>query len=287
MPRADYVRPSKNQSQGLNKIVIIAIVAGVLVLSAAGLWLLKSNAPTPVVPVQTNASQPQTKSTLPSRPEEVYSYIRDLETREIRVDSSQQAQLNAEQLKKWEEQQRQEQRRLEEQRNAEQSATTQMPALEQPKPVESAKAEQPKSAEPSKPSAQPEPAVQEDAIAKKVREQEQKFAAEEKRKQQEQRKQEEAKKQAQQAQAASTATAKPAESAPKSSGKFGLQCGAFKNKAQAENMQARLAMAGYNARINSSADWNRVVVGPIGDRPAAVAAQSNAKSVADCVIVAM
>lgn len=81
--------------------------------------------------------------------------------------------------------------------------------------------------------------------------------------------------------------AKPAAEAPKVVGKFGLQCGAFKNKAQAENMQARLAMAGYNARINSNGEWNRVVVGPIGDRASASSAQSNARSVAECLIVGM
>ena len=79
---------------------------------------------------------------------------------------------------------------------------------------------------------------------------------------------------------------KPTASQPKA-GSFGLQCGAFKNKAQAENMQARLAMAGFNARIVSGADWNRVFVGPIGNRTAAATAQSNARSVAECVIVAM
>lgn len=52
-------------------------------------------------------------------------------------------------------------------------------------------------------------------------------------------------------------------------------------------MQARLAMAGFNARIASSADWNRVFVGPIGDRAATSRAQSNARSVAECVIIAM
>lgn len=52
-------------------------------------------------------------------------------------------------------------------------------------------------------------------------------------------------------------------------------------------MQARLVMAGYNARINSNGEWNRVVVGPIGDRAAAASAQSNARSVAECLIVGM
>ena len=52
-------------------------------------------------------------------------------------------------------------------------------------------------------------------------------------------------------------------------------------------MHARLAMAGFNARIVSGADWNRVFVGPVGNRSAAATAQSNARSVAECVIVAM
>ena len=81
--------------------------------------------------------------------------------------------------------------------------------------------------------------------------------------------------------------AKPSDKPTAQAGRFGLQCGAFKNKAQAENMQARLAMAGFNARISSSSDWNRVFVGPVGDRAAASNAQSNARSVAECVIISM
>ena len=82
-------------------------------------------------------------------------------------------------------------------------------------------------------------------------------------------------------------TAKPAEKPAATAGRFGLQCGAFKNKAQAENMQARLAMSGFNARIVSSGEWNRVFVGPVGDRAAAANAQSNARSVAECLLVTM
>ena len=52
-------------------------------------------------------------------------------------------------------------------------------------------------------------------------------------------------------------------------------------------MQARLAMSGFNARIVSSGEWNRVFVGPVGDRGAAANAQSNARSVAECLIVTM
>ena len=73
----------------------------------------------------------------------------------------------------------------------------------------------------------------------------------------------------------------------KPAGRFGLQCGAFKNKEQANNLQARLVALGLNARVNSSAEWNRVVVGPLGDRSAAVNAQQKAASVINCVVLAM
>ena len=69
--------------------------------------------------------------------------------------------------------------------------------------------------------------------------------------------------------------------------RFGLQCGAFKNRAQAESLQGRLAMAGVNAQIATSEEWNRVRVGPFGSRDAATAAQDKAKSVASCVVIGM
>ena len=65
------------------------------------------------------------------------------------------------------------------------------------------------------------------------------------------------------------------------------QCGAFKNRAQAESLQGRLAMAGVNAQIATSEEWNRVRVGPFGSRDAATAAQDKARSVASCVVIGM
>ena len=69
--------------------------------------------------------------------------------------------------------------------------------------------------------------------------------------------------------------------------RYGLQCGAFKNKAQADTLQAKLSALGLNARVNASADWNRVIVGPAGDRNAAVKMQEKAKSVINCVVIGM
>ena len=74
---------------------------------------------------------------------------------------------------------------------------------------------------------------------------------------------------------------------PNGGKKFGLQCGAFKNRAQAENMQGRLAMTGLNAQVQVNGEWNRVRVGGFATRDAAVQAQSKAKSVADCVVIGM
>ena len=80
---------------------------------------------------------------------------------------------------------------------------------------------------------------------------------------------------------------KKVEAKPASTGKFGLQCGAFNDRAKAEALQAKLAMTGLNARITESGKWNRVLVGPIGDRPAAASAQQQASSIASCVVIGM
>ena len=81
---------------------------------------------------------------------------------------------------------------------------------------------------------------------------------------------------------------KPAEQQVQAGGKkFGLQCGAFKNRAQAESLQGRLAMAGVNAQIMRNEEWNRVRVGPFSSRDAATAVQDTAKPVASCVVIGM
>nr|WP_234885397.1 SPOR domain-containing protein [Glaesserella parasuis] len=204
------------------------------------LWFLKeSNPTTPVMPTQMAPSQ-QPKSTLPTPPQEVYSYIRDLETREVPVDkNSKLAQLTKEQELAIQKQK--------EEQQLSQTATS-------------------------------DPVANTSTATEQKQEQQQEVSEEKPKQEQLPKTQEQAK---------NITTAKPASEQPKNVGKFGLQCGAFKNKAQAENMQARLAMAGYNARINSNGEWNRVVVGPAGDRAKAMAALSNARSVAECVIIGM
>ncbi|VEI76202.1 Cell division protein FtsN [Mannheimia haemolytica] len=287
MPQRDYVarsneKKSKKNQKESNVKKILMLIIGLILLCGIGLWFLKSSAPTPIVPTTTQPSNPQAKSELPSRPEETWSYIRDLETRTVITDNSQTSQERLAQLTAEQKQQIEERRKQEEARLVAEQAQQDVSATESaPKTVEVT------------------PLTDEELAAKKA--QEQALAqkqAEEKRRQAELKKQQEAKK-AEQAKLAEekakkeqpakivASAATPADKAANQAGKFGLQCGAFKNKAQAENMQARLAMAGFNARIASSADWNRVFVGPIGDRAATSRAQSNARSVAECVIVAM
>lgn len=278
MPQRDYIARSnekkikKTQKESALKKVLILII-GLILGCGIALWLLKANAPVPSQ-TTTNPVQPvqQPKSQLPSKPEETWSYIRDLETRTVITDNNQTsqerlAQLTAQQKQQIEERRKQEEARVAEQ--AQQNPTTETVATTEDTPL-----------------------TEEELLAKKAEEEAlAKQKAEEKRKQDELKKQqaklaeEKAKKEQPAKIVASAAT--PADKATNQAGKFGLQCGAFKNKAQAENMQARLAMAGFNARIASSTEWNRVFVGPVGDRAATSRAQSNARSVAECVIVAM
>lgn len=232
MPKRDYASRSKTKKQS-NKLLILIAIALLLLLSGLGLWMLQEKAP-PQPNLQLKKRETQ-KSELPSRPEEIYSYIRDLETREISVnENSKFARLSKEQEQEILRKQAEEKKKLAQPSTEKSQITTNLaPSAES--------------------IVQTKQAPQKTVEAKSQKE-----------------------------------LNKAPETAPKTAvGKYGLQCGAFKNKAQAENMQARLAMAGYNARVSTNAGWNRVFVGPLGDRSTALNAQSNAKSVAECLVVAM
>ncbi|MDH2924489.1 cell division protein FtsN [Nicoletella semolina] len=260
MSNRDYARKSKKS--GLNKSLILALIVVLLIASGVGLWFLKESAsPSNPIPQQARP-RTQQKSTLPSPPEEVYSYIRDLETREVPIDSgSQFSQLTQEQEQKMlkQKEKEEERRRLlqQEQLDKQEEKTQSEQALSEQDPTERYKQAE-----------------------------RQKQAAEIRKQETEAKKRDAESKNVEQTKSTKVVSQSSSQ-VQKPSGKFGLQCGAFKNKAQAENMQARLTMAGYNAQIATNADWNRVFIGPIGDRAAAIKAQSNAKSVAECVIVSM
>ena len=293
MAQRDYAARSsmkkKKKQNKNNKSLLLMIAAMVVVAFGLGLYLLKEKAPEPVVESATTVEKTQPKSVLPNRPEEVWSYIQALETRTVPIDNNPKSldknmRLTEEQRKilaAMEEEQKQAE--LARSKAAEAQAatepqtaqaqvqataqTTQLPVQPQAKPQvveakeakkvtppkEEKKAEQVVKSEPPK---KPEPVPQPQSPSQPQPQQQ---------------------------------TAKPASPQTASTGerRYGLQCGAFKNKAQADALQVKLNALGLNARVNESADWNRVVVGPAGDRNAAVKMQEKAQSVISCVVIGM
>ena len=257
-----------------NTLIVLALVA--VLGFGLGLYFLKSKTPAPVVTTNVQPEKPQPKSVLPNRPEEVWHYIKELETRTVPVDNNPSSveknmrlteeqrqvliQMEKEQKAAEEAKKLEAQRKEQEATNAEKEAAqaqqtqssqiTQVQQAQQTAKPEAKKPEPPKKAEVVK----AEPVKTEPAKTEQPKK----------------------------------AEPKPAEQQVQAGGKkFGLQCGAFKNRAQAESLQGRLAMAGVNAQIATSEEWNRVRVGPFGSRDAATAAQDKAKSVANCVVIGM
>lgn len=253
-------RGSNNKKKTKKNKNILIILALVIVLAfGVGLYLLKNkNSETVVQQAATQQEKTQPKSVLPNRPEEVWSYIKALETRTVPVDNKP---TSVEQNMRLTEEQRQVLVQMEKEQQAAEEARK---LAEQQRAVETAKAQQVQAAPKVEQAKKPEVVKTETVKSEPV-------------KKQEQPKIETAKKVEQ---------PKTADN-PNGGKKFGLQCGAFKNRAQAENMQGRLAMTGLNAQVQVNGEWNRVRVGGFASRDAAVQAQSKAKSVADCVVIGM
>ena len=253
-------RGSNNKKKTKKNKNILIILALVIVLAfGVGLYLLKNkNSEAVVQQVATQQEKTQPKSVLPNRPEEVWSYIKALETRTVPVDNKP---TSVEQNMRLTEEQRQVLVQMEKEQQAAEEARK---LAEQQRAVETAKAQQvqaaPKVEQEKKPEAVKTEIVKSEPVKK-----------------QELPKIETAKKIEQ---------PKTADN-PNGGKKFGLQCGAFKNRAQAENLQGRLSMTGLNAQVQVNGEWNRVRVGGFASRDAAVQAQSKAKSVADCVVIGM
>lgn len=253
-------RGSNNKKKTKKNKNILLILALVIVLAfGAGLYLLKNkNSETVVQQAATQQEKTQPKSVLPNRPEEVWSYIKALETRTVPVDNKP---TSVEQNMRLTEEQRQVLVQMEKEQQAAEEASK---LAEQQRAVETAKAQQvqsaPKVEQAKKPEAVKTETVQPESTQK-----------------QEQPKIEIAKK-----------VEQPKTTDNLNGGKkFGLQCGAFKNRAQAENLQGRLSMTGLNAQVQVNGEWNRVRVGGFASRDAAVQVKSKAKSVADCVVIGM
>ena len=270
MAQRDYAARSgakkKKKQRKSNKSVLFMLAIMIVAAFAFG---LKEKAPENMMQPQETVEKTQPKSVLPNRPEEVWSYIKALETRTVPIDDNPKSldknmRLTEEQRKilaAMEEEQKQAE--LAKTKAAEAQQTAQA-ATQQPVQAATTQATQQPQAQ-----SKQQPQVVE---AKKATTPKEEKKAEQTVKAEPQKK---------------TETAQQTPTSNSSERKYGLQCGAFKNKAQAEGLQARLSLLGLPARVKESADWNRVVVGPAGDRNAAVKMQEKAKSVINCVVIAM
>ncbi|RZN59594.1 SPOR domain-containing protein [Avibacterium paragallinarum] len=220
MAQRDYAtrRTGKAKKKKNNTPLILTAVLVIIALFAGGLYFLKEKS-TEIAPVVIPQEKKTPKSVLPSPPEEVWSYIKALETRTVPIDNDPKSleknmRLTAEQKKVLLEMEK------------EQKANRLKQIEEQTK-------------------------VRAVDVADNMQ------------------------------------TNSLANKASSNEKKFGLQCGAFKSRQQAENIQANLIMSGLNARINSTDNWNRVMVGPVGNRDEAQAVLSKVKAITPCVIIGM
>ena len=264
----------KKAQKSFNRNTLIGLALVAVLGFGLGLYFLKSKTPEPVVTTNVQPEKPQPKSVLPSRPEEVWHYIKELETRTVPVDNNPSSveknmRLTEEQrqvLIQMEKEQKaaEEAKKLEAQRKEQEATNAEKvaPQTQQVQPPQQTAKPETKKPEPVK---KPEPPKKVEVV-----------------------KAEPAKTEPATAEQPKKAEPKPAEQQVQAGGKkFGLQCGAFKNRAQAESLQGRLAMAGVNAQIMRNEEWNRVRVGPFSSRDAATAVQDTAKPVASCVVIGM
>ena len=267
----------KKAKKSFNRNTLIGLVLVVVLGFGLGLYFLKNKTPEPVVATTVQPEKTQPKSVLPNRPEEVWHYIKELETRTVPVDNNPSSveknmRLTEEQrqvLIQMEKEQKaaEEAKKLEAQRKEQEAANAEkaVAQAQQAQPTQTAQQTAKPEAKNPEPVKKPEPPKKVEVV-----------------------KAEPAKTEPAKAEQPKKAEPKPAEQQVQAGGKkIGLQCGAFKNRAQAESLQGRLAMAGVNAQIATSEEWNRVRVGPFGSRDAATAAQDKAKSVASCVVIGM
>nr|WP_205884179.1 cell division protein FtsN [Pasteurella multocida] len=267
--RRNYAgRGSRKKKKGTSKMVLLLLVGVIIAVFLSVLMLMKEKTPKEIVALPKSENQ-STKSVLPNRPEEVWSYIQALETRTVPVTDDpkildKNMRLTEEQRKillaMEQEQKAAEQARLkqqEEQRKIEENKKEESKKDNSATLIKTNETQNGQAKAVNKP--QTTPAVIEVKKGEPVKE------------------------------VVKVEPPKKVEviNATPSEKKYGLQCGAFKNKTQAENLQARLAMLGFNARVNSNQEWNRVVIGPVGDRASTLKAQEKAKAIAQCVVIGM
>lgn len=274
MAHRDFVaRRGVNKKKRKNKNILIGMMIAIVFAFGIGLYFLKNKTEEKVVKEitpQTEKTQP--KSILPNRPEEVWSYIKALETRTVPVDDKP---SSVEKNMRLTEEQRQVLIQMEKDQKAAEEARK---LAEQQAAQESTKVDNLSKSTVVQQSSPPKTEQVRKVETVKID-----TLSTEAEKKAKQAKLDTAKK------VESIKTVEPVKTTENENGskKFGLQCGAFKNRAQAESLQGRLAMTGFNAQVQVNGEWNRVRIGNFANRDAAMQAQSKAKGVADCVVIGM
>jgi len=287
----------KSSSPTVSK-TMVAIAAAVLVVFIGGLYFLTHKKMEEAEILPTHATRPG--NGLPPKPEERWRYIKELENRQMGVqtpteptsggDVSSKTQLTPEQRQLLEQMQadmRQTPTQLNEvpyndPSQAARTAPTSRQSSSQPtfmqQPVRAPQAQQPA------PVQRPKPVQQQPVFTQPKPEHE-------KPQQQPmitQAKPEREKPQPQQQQnIAQNAPEKEKPKEQEKSQRFIVQCGSFRGTEQAESVRARLAFAGFESRVTSSGGWNRVVIGPYNNRAGADGTLSRLKGsgISSCIPV--
>lgn len=278
----------KRSSPKVSKTVL-ALAVALLVIFVGGLYFITHNKPddVPLLPAHTN----RPGNGLPPKPEERWRYIKELENRQIGVqtpteptaggEANSKTQLTAEQRQLLDQMQadmqqrptqlnevpyndpsqaatrnnRQQQQQMQQQ-PIQQQQVQQQPQVTQPRnPFNNGATTQPVQQQP-KPQPKPQPVTPPPAQVKHP---------EPKPQPKPEVKQETAKQET--------------ETKPESKQKWMVQCGSFRATDQAESVRARLAFEGIESRITAGGGWNRVVLGPYSSRAAADKTLSRLKGV--------
>ncbi|WP_044554922.1 cell division protein FtsN [Serratia liquefaciens] len=276
----------KRSSPKVSKTVL-ALAVALLVIFVGGLYFITHNKPDDVPLLPAHSNRPG--NGLPPKPEERWRYIKELENRQIGVqtpteptaggEANSKTQLTAEQRQLLDQMQadmqqrptqlnevpyndpsqaaarnsRQQQQQMQQQPIQQQQV--QQPQVTQPRnPFNNGATTQP--VQQPKPQPKPQPVTPPPAQVKHP---------EPKPQPKPEVKQEAAKQET--------------ETKPESKQKWMVQCGSFRATDQAESVRARLAFEGIESRITAGGGWNRVVLGPYSSRAAADKTLSRLKGV--------
>jgi cell division protein FtsN len=249
----------------------VALAVALLVIFAGGLYFITHNKPDDVLPLPMHSNRPG--NGLPPKPEERWRYIKELENRQLGVQTPTEPTAGGEMNAKTP--LTAEQRQLLEQMQADmQQRPTQLSEVPYNDPAQAAaranqrlsnqqqvQQQQPTANPPRNPFNNAPTTIPIQPKAQTV--------------------------------TPPTITTKPVEAKPKpevkpaetpkpekeKSQRWMVQCGSFRATDQAESVRARLAFEGIESRITSGGGWNRVVLGPYSNRAAADKTLSRLKGV--------